>query len=91
LSGVTVFNLSPLDLFDTLCTTVLIPIGGLASVVLVGWKWGAKEAFVHLREGGEGFFDNNRWVQHYFRLCFRYIAPVLIIVVFLNALGQLNG
>lgn len=76
-----------LDLVDTLCTQILIPLGGFFAVVLVGWRWGANKAVAHLQSGATELFDRHAWLRVYFRFCFKYCAPLLMVVIFLNALG----
>jgi NSS family neurotransmitter:Na+ symporter len=66
-----------------LCSNVLIPLGGLAAVLLTGWKWGLNGFFAELfaESKGTGF------VKSYFRWTLLYLSPLLIIVVFLNEIG----
>lgn len=80
---------SILEMMDALCTSILIPLGGLAAVLLVGWFWGVKKAFSELEQGAGGLFDKNRWLRHYLRFSFQYGAPLLILLVLLNAWGLL--
>lgn len=75
-----------LDLIETSCSSLLIPIGGLLAVVLVGWRWGAPKALAALKQGAESMYARHRWLGFYFWFCFKYSAPVLILFVFLNAL-----
>lgn len=76
-----------LDMIDFLCNGILIPLGGLFAVIIVGWIWGAKNAIEQLKVGAFDFFIKYRWVESYFWFCFKYSAPILIIFVFLNAIG----
>lgn len=76
-----------LDLMDFLASSILIPAGGFMAVILVGWVWGAKNSLSNLKIGASNFFDNKKWLLAYFWFCFKYTAPILIILVFLNALG----
>jgi neurotransmitter:Na+ symporter, NSS family len=82
----TLWGMTFLDLMDFLATSILIPLGGLCAVLLVGWKWGFKNAISALKEGAEGLFAKQRWLAGYFWLCFKYSAPILIVLVLLNAL-----
>lgn len=85
----TVAGKSFLDLMDFLTTGILIPIGGLAAVLLVGWKWGVPNAIGQLKHGANALFEKWGWLKGYFWLCIKYSAPILIILVFLNAIGIL--
>lgn len=69
-----------LDFLIDVCSELLIPLGGLAAVVLVGWRWGSKQAVAELTE------KNQRALGIYLHLCFRYISPLLILLVFLSAI-----
>lgn len=87
LSGVHLFDLNIFDAIEGLCVNVLVPLGGLASVILVGWKWGRKAFLGNLHEGAEPFFNRYPFLNGYFSLSVRYIAPAIIIVIFLDAVG----
>lgn len=87
LSHITPFGMNILDLFDFVATAILIPLGGLIAVLLVGWKWGFGKAYAALEEGAGDILHKQRWVKWYFRLSLQFGAPLLIILVFLSALG----
>lgn len=70
-----------------LCSNILIPLGGLAAVLLVGWRWGIASTFEELNEGSENGFKENPLLRGYLRVCFRYVSPLLILIVFLSAIG----
>lgn len=77
------------DLISFITTDIFIPIGGLAAVLFVGWRWGFSKAIPHLEESA---MTGTRWsglVKAYLGLCVRFTAPVLIIVVLLANLGLL--
>jgi neurotransmitter:Na+ symporter, NSS family len=83
-SALSGFFLESLDFFST---AILIPLCGFLSVVVVGWRWGFKGAFQHLRKGAEAFFEKNSFLKGYFWFCIKYTAPVLMILVFIHAIG----
>lgn len=87
LKDYTFFSMNFLDLMDFIATGILIPLGGFFAVILVGWRWGISKAIDHLQEGAVKFFEGNPWITRYFWFGFKYSAPILIIIVFLNALG----
>lgn len=76
-----------LGFMDFSCSSILIPLGGLLAVVFVGWIWGASQAIQQLKLGSHHLFEHHPWLNSYFWFCFKYAAPILIIIVFLNALG----
>ncbi len=71
-----------LDAMMFLCSDLLIPIGGFAAVMMAGWKWGARNAIAEIGEG----VTKKKWLYKYFVFCFKYVSPILIIIVFLSAL-----
>ena len=87
LKGSTLFGMNWLEAFDFLATGILIPLGGLLAVLLVGWKWGLRQAFQELQDGGGDWLEKNHLLRGYFYLSLKYGAPILIVLVFLSALG----
>ena len=76
-----------LDGMSYLATSILIPLGALAAVLLVGYRWGVVNALKAMAEGAGRKFKEQRWISLYFWYGIKYSAPLLIIFVFLNALG----
>ncbi|MFQ5728914.1 MAG: sodium-dependent transporter, partial [Waddliaceae bacterium] len=72
----TLFGANFFEAVSSLCSNILIPLGGFFAVILVGWFWGVNNAI-----------RINTWLKGYFWFCFKYSAPILMIIVFLNALG----
>ena len=83
----TLFQKNLFDLLSYLCVNILIPIGGFAAVILVGWRWGQKGTLQHLREGAEAFFKAHPILEKSFFMSIKYVAPLFIIFVMLDALG----
>ncbi|HEV8052206.1 MAG TPA: sodium-dependent transporter [Parachlamydiaceae bacterium] len=75
-----------LDFMSFVATSIMIPIGGFFAVILVGWRWGVPKALVQLKEGAGTLFAKQPWLSRYFWFCFKYSAPILIILVLLNEL-----
>lgn len=77
--GLTFFNLA-----DFLAANIFLPLGGIFIALFVGWFWGIKNALPHLKEGAEKFpnYYSNLW-----SFLIRFVAPVLILLVFLSCLG----
>lgn len=82
----TIFGWNFFDAVSFFCSSVLIPLGGFFAVVLVGWVWGIDNALAQLKKGASDLFEKNSWLKGYFWFCLKYTAPILIIVVFLNAM-----
>jgi NSS family neurotransmitter:Na+ symporter len=85
--GYHIFGMNFFDAISFLSINILIPVGGLSAVILVGWKWGLKEAFDHLKEGTGKFYEKNPSIDKYLRFNIKYISPVIIIIILLNLLG----
>lgn len=85
LKNYTLFGMTFLDIVDLLCSSVLIPLGGLFAVILVGWVWGVPQAIAQMKRGAPDLFERRPWLKSYFWFCLKYSAPILIILVFLNA------
>lgn len=72
-----------LELFDLIATTILVPLGGLLGVLLVAWRWGFAAAYKELRNGTIEKYP----VGHlYFKVCLKYLAPGLILIIFFSNL-----
>ena len=87
LSGYTWRGMTWLDFMDFTVSSIMIPLGGFLAVVLVGWVWGYNNALNQLSIGAYTMFEDHPVLQKYFWFCFKYSAPILITLVFLNALG----
>ena len=87
LKDMTLFGMTFFNFLIFLCLNILIPLGGLAAVILVGWRWGIKKALAHLKQGAEGLFENYPFLEYYFKVSIKYVAPVIIVLILLDALG----
>jgi len=90
LKEVTLFSLTPLELMLFAASSILIPLGGFCAIILVGWKWGIPKAVEALHQGMSKSLRENRLMNVYFWFFAKYLAPALIAIVFLNALGILT-
>lgn len=68
-----------LSIFDLIATTILVPIGGLLGVLLVGWRWGFGSAFKAMMEGASREYP---FAYFYLKICVKYLAPILILLIF---------
>ena len=83
-SGVTpIGDLNILDSMDYVASNILLPLGGLSMALLMGWRLKKSEALeaTDLKNGIIG----NVWL-----FIVKYLAPVLIIVIFLNQIGVIS-
>lgn len=87
LSNYTLFGKTFFNLLLVLCLNILVPLGGLGALILVGWRWGFKRALPHITRGGKQLFTSYPILKWYFHCTIRYIAPFIIIIIMLDALG----
>ena len=90
LSEVKLFNLTFFDLADFLASNVLLPLGGLFISVFVAWIWGFDKVLIELMKGSEKIFDNYPSIISAWKIFIRYLAPVLIFLVFIHSIGLLD-
>ena len=90
LSGVRIFDLTIFSAVLGLCVNILIPLGGLAAVLLVGWRWGMKKALTHMEAGSGGMFERYPILRGYFQIGIKYLAPLIILFIMLDAMGVFN-
>ncbi|MCH9611625.1 MAG: hypothetical protein S4CHLAM102_00950 [Chlamydiia bacterium] len=87
LDGVTLFGANIFGIVSFVAVNILVPLGGLGAVILVGWKWGLKDAFAHLKEGAGRMFVDFPMMQPCLGFSIKYFVPVVILIILLNILG----
>lgn len=83
-SGITpIGDLNILDSMDYVASNILLPLGGLSMALLMGWRLKKSEALeaTDLKNGMIG----NVWL-----FIVKYLAPIMIIVIFLNQIGVIS-
>lgn len=86
LSHIKLFDLTIFDLLDYVSANILLPVGALAIVIFLGWFFGKKLIFDELSNEGTlklKFFG-------LFIFIIKFIAPIAILLVFLNSIGIIN-
>ena len=86
-SNFKLFGLNFFDAISYLSINILVPLGGLASVILLGWRWGIVPALEHLDEGTGQFYRNFMPIRRYLKYSIKYFSPIIIVVILLNLLG----
>lgn len=71
------------DLFDKLSANVLLPFGGLMVVIFVGWNIKKKQVFDEISNEGKRK-AHLKWI---YLFIVKFIAPIAISFIFLNAIG----
>ncbi|WP_163527503.1 sodium-dependent transporter [Halobacillus ihumii] len=80
-SGVTpIGNNNILDSMDFIASNILLPLGGLSMALFVGWYFTKEQAL-------QGADMENSMVGGIWYKIVKYIAPIVIILIFLQALG----
>lgn len=74
------------DLFDTLTATYMMPVGAFMMTIFAGWFFRKRDLKSEFTSGG---LYSNRLFPLYF-LITRYLAPIVIAVIFLNKIGLLK-
>jgi len=70
------------DFIDVLTSSLLLPIGGLLLAILAGW--------VMLRKHSEDELDSTKGLYDIWLLCLKYVAPIAIIIIFLQLIGVIK-
>ena len=73
------------DFMSFLAESVLMPLGGLFMCIFIGYVWGIDEATEEISCGGKYKFKS----KLFFKIMIKYIAPALIFIIWLNAIGVL--
>lgn len=81
----TLFNKGFFDLLDFVTAKLMLPLGGLLVSLFVGW-W-MKRSDVYAEYSNEGTLRGRFFVAYRFLL--RYVAPIAIVLIFINELGWL--
>ena len=75
--NVTVFGKTLFDAADYLASNIMLPLGGVLMSLSVGWGYGMKNLDIVENAVGNCFFD----------VMIKYVAPILVFFVLLNATG----
>lgn len=74
-----------LDIMDYVSNSVMMPLIALLSTILIGWVVGPDYVVEEMEKGGARFTR-----QKIYRIMIRYIAPVMMLVLFLQSTGILS-
>jgi NSS family neurotransmitter:Na+ symporter len=76
-----VFGKTFFDLLDYLAANIMLPLGGLLIALFAGWAM--------TRESSQDEFAMQGLGYQLWRILIRYISPLAVILVFLNAIGMI--
>ncbi len=88
-SGFTIFGLTVFGIMDYLSANILMPLGGMLVAVFVGWYMTRKEVMGELFHGIRDNKSNVR-ISNIWYFLVKFVAPILILFVFLSAIGVLK-
>jgi len=89
------------DIMDFLSANILLPGGGLLIAIFIGWKFGYRKSMNALESGSGGWFQANIFfaivgkkvpakklsIGNIWFVFIKYVAPILITLVFLKSIG----
>lgn len=84
LGGISVFGKTLFDAFDFASSNIFMPIGGLLIAILVGWFTRKEDIEEELTNCGS---IKATWHISIYRFILKFVAPILLIIVFLNSIG----
>ncbi|MDY6943736.1 MAG: sodium-dependent transporter [Pseudomonadota bacterium] len=68
------------DLLDFTTANIMLPLGGVAIAIFAAW-------IVSAQASGDELSQDAEWVHRIWRILCRYVAPVAVLLVFLNLVG----
>ncbi len=86
-SEVKLFGKTFFQLADFVASNIMLPLGGLLFALFVAWSWGWNRALPELAKGAERY--RHAWFIAVWKVLLKFVVPVLILVVLLNAIGVL--
>ncbi|WP_346900115.1 sodium-dependent transporter [Clostridium sp. UBA7503] len=85
MKDVLIFGYNFFDFMSFLAENLLMPLGGLLMCIFIGYVWGVDNISDEISCNGKYKFRS----KPFFILMIKYIAPVLIFIIWLNAIGVL--
>jgi len=82
-ANVTFYNKTFFDCLDFLTSNIMLPLGGLFIAIFAVWAMKKQSTVAELKLGDGPAY--NVW-----RFCVRYVTPIAVILVFLNAVGLIK-
>ena len=80
LSDFTFWKGTLFDNFDHLASNILLPTSGFLFTVFAGW-------FMSKKSSSDELDVNNNFQYKFWRFLARYVAPIAVLIIFLNAIG----
>lgn len=83
LANFTILGYTFFDFMGVLTDNLLMPLGGLATCIYIGWFWGPGKIIAHVESNGVKFKLKKAWIWS-----IRIVAPVLIAAVMVMGLSD---
>ena len=83
-----ILGLNWFDIMDYLSANILLPFGGMLVAIFIGWYISKQEIMGELFHGVRDTRFNRKTSNVWYFLV-KFVAPVLILLVFLSAIGVL--
>jgi NSS family neurotransmitter:Na+ symporter len=80
LSDFTFWKGTVFDNFEHLASNILLPTSGLLFTVFASW-------FMSKKSSSEELDGEHSWQYKFWRFLARYIAPIAVLIIFLNVIG----
>ena len=81
LADFTLFGYSFFDFMGVLTDNILMPLGGMAMCIYVGWFWGPGKIIAHVENSGIVFRAKKIWLW-----CIRIVCPLMVATVMVMGL-----
>lgn len=81
LAGFPIWGMPILDFKDFITANIMLPLGGLLTVIFVGWVWGSKNAAAAARGNGKGFALAGVWL-----FLIRWVIPLALVYILVSGL-----
>ncbi|CDF59309.1 sodium-dependent transporter [Thermobrachium celere] len=84
IASIKLFGKNFFDFFDFISSNILLPLGGLFITIFIGYVVKKEDVLNELSNNGR---INNKNILNAFVFVVKYVAPILVVVIFLNSLG----
>ena len=86
-SGFLIAGKNFFDFMDFVSGNIFLPVSGMLTAIFVAWVWGSKNALQEATNDGTVKFG---WGNLWGSVLIKYVAPILIAVVFLSSVGLIK-
>lgn len=83
-SHISFFGDNFFDFLDNTSGNILLPVSGLVTSIFIAWVWGSEHALKEATNDGTITFA---WGKLWANVLIKYVAPILITLVFLSSIG----